>query len=43
MLLPTMERESVTCAICGEVIGVYEPIYVLEPGGERTSLAANPH
>jgi hypothetical protein len=33
----------VRCETCGDVIGVYEPIVLLEPPGRReTSLAAEP-
>lgn len=31
------------CQTCGDIIGVYEPIVVMEPRGHReTSLAAEP-
>jgi hypothetical protein len=33
----------VRCQTCGDVIGVYEPIVLVEPPGRReTSLAAEP-
>jgi hypothetical protein len=34
---------ALTCAQCGEVIGVYEPLVVVEDGAARqTSCAAEP-
>jgi hypothetical protein len=37
------DRAPVRCQTCGDVIGVYEPVVVLEPPGRReTSLAAEP-
>jgi hypothetical protein len=36
-------RALVRCQTCGDVIGVYEPIVLVEPSGRReTSLAADP-
>lgn len=34
---------SLTCPICGDVIGIYEPLLVLGPGSPRpSSLAKEP-
>jgi hypothetical protein len=33
----------VRCQTCGDIIGVYEPVVLVEPWGQRqTSLAAEP-
>jgi hypothetical protein len=40
--MPAIDHTS-RCARCGEVIGVYEPLVVVEGGGPRdSSLAAEP-
>ena len=40
---PVRLMSSVRCQTCGDVVGVYEPIVFLEPGGRReTSIAAEP-
>jgi len=39
-----MGRSAPKCAVCGAVIGVYEPVLVVDEGALRqTSLAAEPH
>jgi hypothetical protein len=36
-------EEALRCSACGDAIGTYEPVVVLEPGGARgTSLAREP-
>jgi hypothetical protein len=41
-LMPAIDETS-RCTRCGEVIGVYEPLVIVEGGGPRdSSLAAEP-
>jgi len=42
-MVRTMEDQILSCASCGDVIGIYEPLIVVEEHGPRqTSRAAEP-